>query len=141
MNTDLPGAAEDEEFIELWHPSGHRTSLNGIWVLLINGNDGKIYREIELDGYYTDNQGYFLVSCLNCHASHLLFAQFLRFSSFFLTYVDRQREAQTAHRPASKHDPKRPGRHSHLPLDVAALHRGSPCSQEWASGWHGVSRP
>ncbi|KAB5586624.1 hypothetical protein PHYPO_G00003820 [Pangasianodon hypophthalmus] len=61
VNTDSPGSAEDEEFVELWHPSGRRTSLNGIWVLLINGNNGKIYREIELHGYYTDNHGYFLI--------------------------------------------------------------------------------
>lgn len=63
---DSPGSAEDEEFVELWHPSGHRTSLSGIWVLLINGNNGKIYREIELHGHYTDNHGYFLVSQSSC---------------------------------------------------------------------------
>ncbi|XP_066539861.1 uncharacterized protein si:ch211-183d21.1 [Hoplias malabaricus] len=61
VNADSPGAAEDEEFVELWHPSGHRTSLNDIWLLLFNGNNGKIYREIELYGYYTDQQGYFLI--------------------------------------------------------------------------------
>lgn len=63
VNADSPGSAEDEEFVELWHPSGRRTSLSDIWVLLINGNNGKIYREIELYGHYTDNHGYFLVSC------------------------------------------------------------------------------
>ncbi|XP_046702959.1 uncharacterized protein si:ch211-183d21.1 isoform X2 [Silurus meridionalis] len=61
VNTDSPGGAEDEEFLELWHPSGHRTSLDNVWVLLINGNDGKIYREIELHGQYTDKHGYFVI--------------------------------------------------------------------------------
>ncbi|XP_072535037.1 uncharacterized protein [Salminus brasiliensis] len=61
VNADSPGSAEDEEFVELWHPSGHRTSLNGIWLLLFNGNNGKVYREIELFGYYTNNHGYFLI--------------------------------------------------------------------------------
>ncbi|KAL7874853.1 hypothetical protein SRHO_G00058230 [Serrasalmus rhombeus] len=61
VNTDSPGSAEDEEFVELWHPSGHRMSLNSIWLLLFNGNNGKVYREIELYGYYTDNHGYFLI--------------------------------------------------------------------------------
>ncbi|XP_058254005.1 uncharacterized protein si:ch211-183d21.1 [Hemibagrus wyckioides] len=61
VNVDSPGSAEDEEFVELWHPSGRRTSLNDIWILLINGNNGKIYREIELDGFYTDHLGYFLI--------------------------------------------------------------------------------
>ncbi|XP_047667740.1 uncharacterized protein si:ch211-183d21.1 isoform X1 [Tachysurus fulvidraco] len=61
VNADTPGSAEDEEFVELWHPSGRRTSLTGIWVLLINGNNGKTYREIELHGHYTDDHGYFLI--------------------------------------------------------------------------------
>ncbi|XP_062847666.1 uncharacterized protein si:ch211-183d21.1 [Trichomycterus rosablanca] len=61
LNSDSSGSAEDEEFVELWHPSGQRTSLDGIWLLLFNGNNGKIYREIELHGYYTDNHGYFLI--------------------------------------------------------------------------------
>ncbi|KAI4898052.1 hypothetical protein NFI96_002824 [Prochilodus magdalenae] len=61
VNADSPGSAENEEFVELWHPSGHRMSLNSIWLLLFNGNNGKIYREIELYGYYTDNHGYFLI--------------------------------------------------------------------------------
>lgn len=71
VNADSPGSAEDEEFVELWHPSGRRTSLSDIWVLLINGNNGKIYREIELHGHYTDNYGYFLVSCSSCDVWHL----------------------------------------------------------------------
>ncbi|KAG9276199.1 hypothetical protein AMEX_G8490 [Astyanax mexicanus] len=61
VNADSPGAAEDEEFIELWHPFGRRMSLDNIWLLLFNGNNGKVYKEIELHGYYTDKHGYFLI--------------------------------------------------------------------------------
>ncbi|XP_015215536.2 uncharacterized protein [Lepisosteus oculatus] len=61
VNSDTPGAAEDREFIEIWHPSGRRVSLDGIWLLLFNGNDDKPYRQISLHGYFTDARGYFLL--------------------------------------------------------------------------------
>ncbi|RXN21811.1 hypothetical protein ROHU_006888 [Labeo rohita] len=61
INTDSPGGAEDEEFIELWHPSGFRMSLDFIWLVMINGQTGMVYYELELNGYYTDNDGYFLI--------------------------------------------------------------------------------
>ncbi|XP_059391313.1 uncharacterized protein si:ch211-183d21.1 [Carassius carassius] len=61
INTDSPGAAEDEEFIELWHPSGFRMSLDFIWLVMINGQTGIVYYELELNGYYTDDEGYFLI--------------------------------------------------------------------------------
>ncbi|XP_051971126.1 uncharacterized protein LOC127635257 isoform X2 [Xyrauchen texanus] len=61
INSDSQGAAEDEEFIELWHPSGFRMSLDFIWLVLINGQTGEIYFELELNGYYTDDNGYFLI--------------------------------------------------------------------------------
>uniref|UniRef100_A0A673FYA6 Si:ch211-183d21.1 n=1 Tax=Sinocyclocheilus rhinocerous TaxID=307959 RepID=A0A673FYA6_9TELE len=61
INTDSPGGAEDEEFIELWHPSGFRMSLDFIWLVMINGHTGMVYYELELNGYYTDDDGYFLI--------------------------------------------------------------------------------
>ncbi|XP_065114843.1 uncharacterized protein [Paramisgurnus dabryanus] len=61
INTDSPGAAEDEEFIELWHPSGFRMFLDFIWLVLINGQTGEVYFELELSEYYTDENGYFLI--------------------------------------------------------------------------------
>uniref|UniRef100_A0A672N4U0 Uncharacterized LOC107556683 n=1 Tax=Sinocyclocheilus grahami TaxID=75366 RepID=A0A672N4U0_SINGR len=61
INTDSPGGAEDEEFIELWHPSGFRMSLDFIWLVMINGQTGRVYYELELNGYYTDDDGYFLI--------------------------------------------------------------------------------
>lgn len=89
VNADSPGSAEDEEFVELWHPSGRRTSLGDIWVLLINGNNGKIYREIELHGQYTDNHGYFLVSCFSCDI-FCLRCEVKSCCVLFLIFVDRQ---------------------------------------------------
>ncbi|XP_048869717.1 uncharacterized protein si:ch211-183d21.1 [Brienomyrus brachyistius] len=61
VNADIPGAEEDAEFIEIWHPTGRRMSLEGIWLLLFNGHNSRPYREISLTGYYTDPRGYFLV--------------------------------------------------------------------------------
>ncbi|XP_063076884.1 uncharacterized protein si:ch211-183d21.1 [Engraulis encrasicolus] len=61
INSDSPGAAENTEFIELWHPSGSETSLDGVWLLLINGQGGRVYREISLSGYFTDTEGYILI--------------------------------------------------------------------------------
>lgn len=61
INTDSPGGAEDEEFIELWHPSGSRMSLDFIWLVMINGHNGEVYYGLELNGYYTDDDGYFLI--------------------------------------------------------------------------------
>ncbi|TRY94859.1 hypothetical protein DNTS_026278, partial [Danionella cerebrum] len=61
INCDSPGGAEDEEFIELWHPSGTRMSLDLIWLVMINGQTGLVYYELELNGYYTDDKGYFLI--------------------------------------------------------------------------------
>ncbi|KAF4095594.1 hypothetical protein G5714_023197 [Onychostoma macrolepis] len=65
INTDSPGGAEDEEFIELWHPSGFRMSLDFIWMVMINGQTGRVYYELELNGYYTDDDGYFLIGSSN----------------------------------------------------------------------------
>ncbi|XP_026206841.1 uncharacterized protein si:ch211-183d21.1 [Anabas testudineus] len=61
LNTDTPGAAEDGEYIELWHPSGRRVSLQGIWILLFSAHNNKPYREISLSGHFTTSKGYFLI--------------------------------------------------------------------------------
>ncbi|XP_074520066.1 uncharacterized protein LOC141785585 [Halichoeres trimaculatus] len=61
LNTDTPGAAEDGEFIELWHPSGRRVSLQGIWILLFSAHNNRPYREISLSGHFTTSKGYFLI--------------------------------------------------------------------------------
>ncbi|XP_038592611.1 uncharacterized protein si:ch211-183d21.1 [Micropterus salmoides] len=61
VNTDTPGAAEDGEYIELWHPSGRRVSLQGIWILLFSAHNNRPYREISLSGHFTTSKGYFLL--------------------------------------------------------------------------------
>ncbi|KAI1896223.1 hypothetical protein AGOR_G00092590, partial [Albula goreensis] len=61
VNADTPGAAEDTEFIEIWHPSGRRVSLEGVWLLLFNGHNSKPYWKSSLTGYFTNAQGYFLL--------------------------------------------------------------------------------
>uniref|UniRef100_A0A3P9PZE1 Si:ch211-183d21.1 n=1 Tax=Poecilia reticulata TaxID=8081 RepID=A0A3P9PZE1_POERE len=61
LNTDTPGAAEDGEYIELWHPSGLRASLQGVWILLFSAHNNKPYREISLSGHFTTSKGYFLL--------------------------------------------------------------------------------
>lgn len=61
LNTDTPGVAEDGEYIELWHPSGRRVSLQGIWILLFSTLNIKPYREISLSGHFTTSKGYFLL--------------------------------------------------------------------------------
>ncbi|XP_041818651.1 uncharacterized protein si:ch211-183d21.1 isoform X2 [Chelmon rostratus] len=61
LNTDTPGAAEDGEYIELWHPSGRRVSLQGIWILLFSPQNSRPYREISLSGHFTTSKGYFLL--------------------------------------------------------------------------------
>lgn len=61
LNTDSPGFAEDGEYIELWHPSGRRVSLQGIWILLFSAHNNRPYREISLSGHFTTSKGYFLL--------------------------------------------------------------------------------
>ncbi|XP_056153216.1 uncharacterized protein si:ch211-183d21.1 [Lampris incognitus] len=61
VNTDTPGWLEDGEYIELWHPSGRRVSLQDIWLLLFSGHDNRPYREISLSGHFTTAKGYFLL--------------------------------------------------------------------------------
>ncbi|XP_034050072.1 uncharacterized protein si:ch211-183d21.1 [Thalassophryne amazonica] len=61
LNTDTPGPAEDGEYIELWHPSGRRVSLQGVWVLLFSAHNNRPYREISLSGHFTTSKGYFLL--------------------------------------------------------------------------------
>ncbi|XP_066545408.1 uncharacterized protein LOC136712633 [Amia ocellicauda] len=61
VNADTPGAAEDAEFIEIWHPAGRRVSLDGIWLLLFSGHNNQHYRQFSLYGYFTDAQGYFIL--------------------------------------------------------------------------------
>ena len=61
VNADTPGAGEDMEFVEIWHPSGRRASLEGVWLLFFNGHNSKPYWKTSLTGHFTNAQGYFLL--------------------------------------------------------------------------------
>ncbi|XP_028904920.1 uncharacterized protein LOC114806082 [Ornithorhynchus anatinus] len=60
VNADSPGVDEDGEFVELWSPAGPR-ALDGFWLVLYNGRDGRAYRVLDLRGQRTDAAGLFLV--------------------------------------------------------------------------------
>ncbi|XP_075035546.1 uncharacterized protein LOC142097538 [Mixophyes fleayi] len=61
VNPNNPGAAEDTEFVELYHPSNSSVSLAGYWLVLYNGKNNQAYFALNLQDAYTDINGYFLI--------------------------------------------------------------------------------
>ncbi|OCT64298.1 uncharacterized protein MGC145260.L [Xenopus laevis] len=61
VNPNTPGAAEDMEYIELYHPGGGSFSLDGYWLVLYNGKNNLAYLALDLKGNHTNTHGYFLV--------------------------------------------------------------------------------
>ncbi|OCT61649.1 uncharacterized protein MGC145260.S [Xenopus laevis] len=61
VNPNTPGAAEDMEYIELYHPGGGSVSLDGYWLVLYNGKNNLAYLALDLKGNQTNTHGYFLV--------------------------------------------------------------------------------
>ncbi|KAE8579246.1 hypothetical protein XENTR_v10023963 [Xenopus tropicalis] len=61
VNPNTPGAAEDMEYIELYHPGGSSFSLDGYWLVLYNGKNNLAYLALDLKGNHTNTHGYFLV--------------------------------------------------------------------------------
>ena len=59
LNADNPGGPDSEEFIELYGPAN--ASLNGLVVVFLGGTTGTIYDAIDLDGYTTDANGFFVL--------------------------------------------------------------------------------
>ncbi len=59
LNADNPSTTDTEEFIELLGPP--YSPLNGLVVVFLDGNSGTIYDAIDLDGYYTDEYGFFVL--------------------------------------------------------------------------------
>jgi uncharacterized protein len=53
------------EFIELYSLSGTITSLDGLTLVLFNGNGDVSYAVLDLDGLFTDANGYFLIGTTN----------------------------------------------------------------------------
>ncbi|MEO1050397.1 MAG: endonuclease/exonuclease/phosphatase family protein [Bacteroidota bacterium] len=59
---DADGVSSDEdEFIELYDGGVGNTSLDGLVVVLYNGSTDVSYRAIDLDGFTTNTQGYFVL--------------------------------------------------------------------------------
>lgn len=61
VDTDTPGT-DKAEFIELFDGGAGDTDLSGLVIVLWNGKNDNAYRSIDLDGYRTNETGYFLVA-------------------------------------------------------------------------------
>ncbi|CAM5087099.1 unnamed protein product [Natator depressus] len=61
VNPDNPGGQEDMEYIELLYTGQTHFDLRGYWLVLYNGKNNQAYRVVNLTGYCTNEQGYFLV--------------------------------------------------------------------------------
>ncbi len=53
------------EFIELYDGGFGNTSLDGLVIVLYNGSNNESYRSIDLDGFTTDSNGYFVIGSAN----------------------------------------------------------------------------
>ncbi|XP_054849640.1 uncharacterized protein LOC129339061 [Eublepharis macularius] len=60
VNADNPGD-DTTEYVELYHTSGRRASLDGYFLVFYNGNGNSAYRVKDLKGFSTDSQGFFLI--------------------------------------------------------------------------------
>lgn len=62
LNADNPGGPDSTEFIELYGPAN--APLDGLVVVFLGGTSGTIYDAIDLDGYTTDANGFFVLGNL-----------------------------------------------------------------------------
>ena len=60
VDADTPGT-DEAEFIELYDGGIGGTDLSGLALVLFNGSNDLSYNSIDLDGYTTDDGGYFVV--------------------------------------------------------------------------------
>lgn len=60
INADNP-RLDTTEFVELYHTSGQRASLEGYTLVFYNGNGNIAYKVLDLKGHSTDDRGFFLV--------------------------------------------------------------------------------
>lgn len=58
---DVDTEDENQEFIELYDGGVGNTSLNGLVVVLFNGNGAASYSAMDLDGFATDDMGFFVI--------------------------------------------------------------------------------
>lgn len=64
INADNP-RLDTTEFVELYHTSGQRASLDGYTLVFYNGNGNVAYKVLDLKGQSTDDRGFFLVGSLD----------------------------------------------------------------------------
>lgn len=64
INADNP-RLDTTEFVELYHTSGQRASLDGYTLVFYNGNGNVAYKVLDLKGYSTDERGFFLVGSVD----------------------------------------------------------------------------
>ena len=60
LDSDQP-STDAAEFVEIFDGGAGGTSLDGVTLVLFNGNDDLAYASIPLDGYVTNADGYFVV--------------------------------------------------------------------------------
>ncbi|MBP9502648.1 MAG: Ig-like domain-containing protein, partial [Candidatus Promineofilum sp.] len=73
VDADTPGV-DTAEFIELYDGGTGHTSLDGLSLLLFNGEDDRSYATLALDGYATDATGYFVAGNAAVGGTGLAFA-------------------------------------------------------------------
>ncbi|XP_006015640.1 uncharacterized protein LOC102373025 [Alligator sinensis] len=61
VNPDNPGGREDTEYVELFYTGQTHFNLKDYWLVLYNGKNNQAYKVVNLTGYHTNEQGYFLV--------------------------------------------------------------------------------
>lgn len=64
VDADTPGS-DTGEFIELFDGGRGNTALDGLVIVLFNGNGDVSYRAFDLDNYSTDADGYFVLGSTN----------------------------------------------------------------------------
>lgn len=72
INADNPGGQDTAEFIELY--GAPNASLDGLTVVFFDGASGNSYAAYDLDGYSTDNFGFFVLGNANAANVDLVFA-------------------------------------------------------------------
>lgn len=64
INADNP-RLDTTEFVELYHTSGQRASLDGYTLVFYNGNGNVAYKVLDLKGQSTNERGFFLVGSVD----------------------------------------------------------------------------
>eukprot|EP00118_Oscarella_pearsei_P002112 m.9566 g.9566 ORF g.9566 m.9566 type:complete len:1358 (+) comp21435_c0_seq2:23-4096(+) len=73
INADTPAGGDDGEFIELYDGGTGGSSLDGVVLVLFNGNFGdKSYLTVALTGYRTDANGFFVLGSASVNSDLVL---------------------------------------------------------------------